>query len=120
MSAFGYVSTGFEEENNQLTYVPQTNNYRAYLEYAAKLYSEGLLDNNTFNMDDRALAAKGELVGCFDGAAAYLVVGEKSDEKYDAVPAITSNINNEQMWLGFNTVTPSAISINTPYCSRTC
>lgn len=118
MSAFGYVSTGFEvNDENKIIYVPETNNYKAYLEYTAKLFKEGLLDNNTFNMDERDLSAKGELVGCFDNSAAYLIVGEDNDEKYDAVSALTSSINNKQMWLGFNTVSPSAIIVpkTSPY-----
>lgn len=117
MSAFGYVSTGLEVENNQVIFVPKTSNYRAYLEYATRLYQEGLLDNNTFTMDERDLAAKGNLVGCFDGSAAYLIVGEKNDADYTAISPLTSSINQEKMWLGFNTVSPSAIMIpsSTPY-----
>ena len=117
MSAFGYVSTGTEIVNGKTVFVPTTDNYRAYLEYANRLYEEKLLDNNTFTMDERALAAKGSLVGCFDGAAAYLTVGESNDANYTAVSPLTSSINSTKMWLGFNTVTPAAIIIpkTSPY-----
>lgn len=117
MSAFGYVSTGMEITDGEAVFVPTTDNYRAYLEYAHKLYEEKLLDNNTFTMDETALAAKGNLVGCFDGSAAYLIVGEANDTDYAAVSPLTSDINSEKMWLGFNTTTPSAIIIPTssPY-----
>ena len=117
MSAFGYVSTGMEIVDEKAVFVPTTDNYRAYLEYANRLYKEKLLDNNTFTMDERALAAKGSLVGCFDGAAAYLIAGEANDADYAAVSPLTSSINSEKMWLGFNSVSPSAIIIpkTSPY-----
>ena len=117
MSAFGYVSTGMEMVDGQAVFVPTTNNYRAYLEFANKLFEEKLLDNNTFTMDERALAAKGSLVGCFDGSAAYLIAGEANDANYSAIAPLTSSINSEKMWLGFNTVSPSAIIIpkTSPY-----
>lgn len=117
MSAFGYVSTGMEFVNDEAVFVPTTNNYRAYLEYTNRLFKEKLLDNNTFTMDERALAAKGSLVGCFDGAAAYLIAGETNDSDYSAISPITSNINSNKMWLGFNSVSPSAIIIpkTSPY-----
>lgn len=110
MSAFGYVSTGIEVgANNKVVYVPTTDNYRAYLEYARKLYAEGLLDNSTFMMKDQDLAAKGNqgIVGCFDGAAAYLVTGEKQDANYTAVPPLTSSINSKKMWLSFDVIWPT-------------
>lgn len=117
MSAFGYVSTGLEIKDGKTIFVPKTDNYKAYLDYTARLYSEGLLDNNTFTMKDIDLAAKGNVVGCFDGAAAYLIAGEAADKDYVGVAPITSNINSEKMWLGFNTISPSAIMIpkTTPY-----
>jgi putative aldouronate transport system substrate-binding protein len=117
MSAFGFVSTGIEVKDDIVHYVPSTSNYRAYLHYAHQLYEEGLLDNSTFTMSTSQLAAKGNLVGSFDGAAAYLVVGESYDEDYVAIPALTSDINDEQMWLGFNTTTPTGLMIpsTTPY-----
>lgn len=117
MSAFGFVSTSLEVKEGQIVFVPSEDAYRSYLNYAAMLYKEGLLDNNTFTMDERDLAAKGNLVGCFDGSAAYLIVGEKNDADYTAISPLTSAINQEKMWLGFNTVTPSALIIpsTTPY-----
>lgn len=119
MSAFGFVSTGLEvNDSGTVVYVPETDNYRAYLEYAAGLYRKGLLDNSTFTMDEAALSAKGDLVGSFDGAAAYLVAGMKNDADYIALPPLTSTLNSEKMWLGFNsTVSPSAILIpsSSPY-----
>ncbi len=119
MSAFGFVSTGLEVNGaGKVVYVPETDNYRAYLEYAAKLYKDGLLDNSTFLIDDAGLSAKGDLLGSFDGAAAYLVAGMANDADYVALPPLTSSMNQKKMWLGFNsTVSPSAILVpkSSPY-----
>ena len=117
MSAFGYVSTGIEVKNDHVVYVPTTDNYRAYLTYAHKLYSEGLLDNSTFTMSNADLAAKGNLVGSFDSAAAYLVAGTEHDQDYVAISPLTSDMNQTKMWLGFNASTPTGLMIptTTPY-----
>lgn len=118
MSAFGHVSTGLElDDQGAVMYVPQTDAYRAYLTYARSLYDNRLLDNNTFIMKERDLAAKGNVVGSFDAAAAYLVAGMEHDADYVAIPPLTSSINHEQMWLGFHTTTPSAMMIpkTSPY-----
>lgn len=113
MSAFGFVSTGLEEKDGEIIYVPQTDNYREYLKYANKLYSEGLLDNSTFLMSSTDLAGKGNqgVVGSFDGAAPYLVVGTAQDSDYVALAPITSDINSEKMWLGFDSIWPSGFII---------
>lgn len=117
MSAFGYVSTGIEVNNDEVVFVPSTDNYKAYLEFTRRLFAEGLLDNSVYTMDDRALAAKGSLVGSFDHAAAYLVVGTQRDADYVAIPPLTSEINATPMWLGFNTTSASGLVIpmDTPY-----
>jgi putative aldouronate transport system substrate-binding protein len=117
MSAFGFVSTGIEVKEGNVVFVPSTDNYRAYLEYTHMLYDGGLLDNSTFTMSNSDLAAKGSVIGSFDSAAAYLVTGVQYDEDYVAISPLTSDINSEKMWLGFNTSTPSGIMIptTTPY-----
>ncbi len=122
MSAFGYVSTGIEVgEDGKVVFVPTTENYWNYLQFANKLYREKLLDNDVFSMsEDKELAQKGSqnIVGCFDGGAAYLIVGNKLDGDYTGVPALTSTINDKQMWLGFgNDVSPDTIVIcsTSPY-----
>lgn len=117
MSAFGMVSTGMELVDEEVVFVPTTDNYRSYLEYAHRLYENELLDNNTFIMSESDLAAKGSVVGSFDNAAAYLVAGVENDADYVALPALTSSINSEQMWLGFETNLPTGFVIptSTPY-----
>ena len=122
MSAFGYVSTGIEVgDDGKVVFVPTTENYWEYLQFANRLYQEELLDNDVFSMsEDRELAQKGSqnIVGCFDGGAAYLIVGNTLDPDYTGVPALTSDINDTQMWLSFdNAISPETIVIrnSSPY-----
>ena len=83
MSAFGYVSTGIEVgDDGKVVFVPATENYWNYIQFANKLYTEGLLDKDVFSMNaDKELAQKGSqnILGCFDGGAAYLIVGNNLD-----------------------------------------
>ena len=122
MSAFGYVSTGIEVgDDGKVVFVPTTENYWEYLQFANRLYNEGLLDKDVFSMSaDKDLAQKGSqnIIGCFDGGAAYLIVGNDLDPDYTGVPALTSSINDKQMWLGFgNEISPDTIVIKStsPY-----
>lgn len=122
MSAFGYVSTGIEVDydTNTIVYVPSTDNYYQYLKYANELFNEGLLDNNVFTMsEDRDLAAKGSqgIVGSFDHAAAYLIVGNALDDQYTAIPPLTSAYSNKKMWLGFDDIVTQqfVVTADTPY-----
>lgn len=117
MSAFGHPTTGVEEQDGTIIYVPELEAYRQYLDYAHSLFSAGLLDNNTFTMDERALAAKGANVGSFDGAAAYLIVGKDKDADYTAIPPLLADSSVTKTWLGFNNVTPTALIVNSacPY-----
>lgn len=122
MSAFGYVSTGIEVgDDGKVVFVPATENYWNYIQFANKLYTEGLLDKDVFSMNaDKDLAQKGSqnILGCFDGGAAYLIVGNNLDPDYTGVPALTSAVNDKQMWLGFgNEISPDTIVIKStsPY-----
>ncbi len=121
MSAFGYVSTGIEvNSTGNVVYVPTTDNYYEYLKYANMLYNEGLLDADVFTMtEDKDLARKGsqDLVGCFDGGAAYLIVGNTLDSNYTALPPLTSSFSSEKKWLGFENILADRFMIvkDSPY-----
>lgn len=122
MSAFGYVSTGIEAgADGKVVFVPTTENYWEYIQFANKLYNEGLLDPDVFSMNaDKDLAQKGSqgIVGCFDGGAAYLIVGNTYDAQYTGLNPLTSSINSQKMWLSFdNEVSPDTIVIRStsPY-----
>lgn len=95
--AFGYTDMEHDVIDGQYIYVPAQENYRAYLEYMHKLYSEGLIDNEYFTLDDTKLKSKlsAELVGMPQQSMTALV---EDYEKYIAVPALTSPVAEKAVW----------------------
>lgn len=72
-------------ENNSLTYVPTSNEFKEYISYVHKLYSEGLMDKNSFTNtieQQKALGASGDVLGAFFDAGAFLTVGRERDEDF--------------------------------------
>lgn len=122
MSAFGYTTTGIEVDVNtdEIVYVPETNNYREYLKYCNRLYTEGLLDKSIYSNKDADLAYKGqnETLGSFSSSGAFLVVGNELDNDYTALEPITSSVNSVKLCYQFGyQSTPTALIINaeSPY-----
>lgn len=98
MGAFGIKgsSNGIEEHNGVVRYYPMTENYKAYLEYANKLYKEGLLDKETFSLSVEQFTAKGQSnqIGAFQTWTAYFVTGqtEKDSMNNPMLAPLTSEI----------------------------
>ncbi len=63
MTMFGYIygENGMfaDDANEEITYVPTTNEYKEFLRYFKKLYAEGLLDPETFTQTTNDVKAKG-------------------------------------------------------------
>lgn len=95
--AFGFTDTEHDVIDGKYVYVPAQDNYRAYLTYMNKLYTEKLLDNDYFTQDDTQLKAKlsAGLVGMPAQAMTALV---PNYENYIAVPALTSPENTSAVW----------------------
>lgn len=120
MSAFGFVTTGMAlDKDGDPIFVQNTENYREYLKYVNRLYSEGLLDNSIFsNSSESAFFAKADTLGCFDSSSAYTVVGAERDSEYTALAPLTSPVNSERVWLDYGNkydATTLMIPISTPY-----
>jgi len=101
MGAFGYLgSNDINVIDDEVIFVPETDNYKEFLKYMNKLYSEGLLDQETFTQDAQQLNAKGQnmRLGMFMDAGAFLKVPEEESGDYVALPPLTSSINDELMW----------------------
>lgn len=58
LGAFGFVNGRHDIINNQYVYVPAQENFRHYIEFMAKIYAEGLLDNDIFTMTTDDYLAK--------------------------------------------------------------
>ena len=112
LSANGIAGTNagnkdmYLDEDGNVCYLYTSEAYKAYLEFANKLYSEGLLDNECFSQTGAQLTAKGNqsLVGCFVSLASYLVDKTENFPIYESIPPMTSEMNDEQIewrnWLG--------------------
>lgn len=69
--------------------------YKEFLAYMQKLYSEGLLDPNTFIQDGsqiQAIGASGDTIGFFFDLASYLVVGRERDADFTRVPVFADSV----------------------------
>lgn len=93
LASYGYVSQGTEinTDGSGFVYVASTEAYKKYLETASLMYSEGLLDDQTFaNVENRQqnLGFENQL-GSFSAAAANIVVGDL-DPDYTTFGPLTS------------------------------
>ena len=113
LSAYGIAGTNagnsdmYIDGDGNVQYIYSSDEYKAYLEFANKLYSEGLLDNECFSQTSAQLTAKGNqsLVGCFMSLASYLVDKTENFPIYESIPPMISETNSEQIewrnWLGY-------------------
>ena len=95
--AFGFTDMTDDLIDGKYVFVPAQDNYRAYVEYMHRLYSEGLLDNAYFTQDTTKMEAKlaAESVGVVATSLTALV---KNYRDYEAVPALTSPENDQPVW----------------------
>lgn len=71
--------------NNELVYVPTSDKFKEFAAYITKLYSEGLLDKNSFTQkleQQNAIGASGDVLGSFFNAGAFLTVGRDRDDDF--------------------------------------
>lgn len=123
LAAYGYVYPSVEITNDasEIVYVPGTDAYKKYLETMNILYTEGLLDQETFSMKtDSQMAIKGleGRLGSFVSAAAYITVGMDKESQYVTFGPITSEYyNGDPLQWGFSNFIPSGavIPTGTPY-----
>ena len=112
LAAYGVVTSNggngdmYLDGEGNVQYVFTSDAYKAYLEFAHKLYAEGLLDNECFSQAGNQLVAKGNqsLIGNFFCLASYLVDTTENYPKYDSIAPLTSEMNDTPMapeqWLG--------------------
>lgn len=82
MAAFGLKEQGIDEVNGKVRYTPITENYKAYLEYMHKLYSEKLLDPDTFTQSDDQKKSKGkdDRLGLFQDYYSFFTTGRTQEQ----------------------------------------
>lgn len=72
-------------KDNELIYVPTSAEFKEFVAFVTKLYSEGLLDKNSFTQkkdQQIALGSSGDVLGSFFDAGAFLTVGRERDDDF--------------------------------------
>ncbi|OJG10545.1 ABC transporter, solute-binding protein [Enterococcus aquimarinus] len=82
MGAFGMKVKGIQEDDGVVSYTPISENYKAFLEYMNKLYSEGLLDKEVYSQSDDQKKAKGQKnqLGIFPDYYSFFTTGRSEQE----------------------------------------
>lgn len=78
----------YNKEEQTINYIPTSENYKNYLAYVARLYKEGLINENYFSAtwdELNALGATTDTIGMFVSWGAYLTVGTERDEEWPMV-----------------------------------
>ncbi|MBB6730881.1 extracellular solute-binding protein [Cohnella zeiphila] len=127
LAAFGLLNGQYGAEvgveNDTAFFAPTDPRYKAYLEFMNRLYSEGLLDAETFSQTSQQWVAKGNegRYGSLATAGAFLVVGNERNFDYDVLPPLTSSLNDKKLQLKTPTIIRGtfAISSSDPYPEAT-
>ncbi|MGX7418237.1 extracellular solute-binding protein [Carnobacterium gallinarum] len=82
MAAFGMKTRGIEEHDGKVSYSPISENYKAYLEFMNKLYSEKLLDQEVYGQADEQKKSKGQNneIGLFPDWSSFFTTGKTEEE----------------------------------------
>lgn len=96
----GYGKTLFDIEDDRVRFVPREEGFRSYLTFMNRLYSEGLLDPDSYTQDFDQIAAKGEAnrLGAFTAAGPFLAVGTERNEDFIQLTPLTSPESPEPVW----------------------
>lgn len=99
LSALGYVDTRHDIKDGKYVYVPMQEEYKEYLIYMNKLYTEGLLDPDYFTQTAEQLNAKtaSGLIGMGASQPHMTIADENLWRQYTIAPAITSDCNSIAM-----------------------
>ena len=115
LPAFGMKSLGIEEVNGKVRYAAASANYKEYLTYMNKLYSEGLLDPEVFSQSEEKYQGNTQTdkVGLFGAYASYMATGKMPEESLSdpMFSPVTSSIQNTPLAPGHPRVTTGTFAI---------
>ncbi|MGX7131655.1 extracellular solute-binding protein [Enterococcus massiliensis] len=82
LPAFGMKIWGIEEVDGVVRFAPSTENYKEYLTFMNRLYSDGLLDKEVFSQSAEQFQGNTETnkVGLFGAYASYMATGKMPEE----------------------------------------
>ncbi|MDY3920465.1 MAG: hypothetical protein SOZ59_15970 [Candidatus Limivivens sp.] len=78
-------NTWLAVKDGELVYAPTTDEYKEYLQFFNKLYTEGILDEDSFTQSYDQIVSKGssaDVLGCFSALASFQFAGRDRDEEY--------------------------------------
>lgn len=115
LPAFGMKSLGIEEVNGKVRYAAASANYKEYLTYMNKLYSEGLLDPEVFSQSEEKYQGNTQTdkVGLFGAYASYMATGKMPEDSLSdpMFSPVTSSIQNTPLAPGHPRVTTGTFAI---------
>ncbi|MCQ6563051.1 extracellular solute-binding protein [Paenibacillus mendelii] len=102
LPAFGLLGREVEVKDGKARFNPVQSQYKEYLTYLNKLFSEKLLDNEMFVQTSQQMNAKGNAnqLGAFSGSAPDLVLKVDKPEdnlKHPMLGPLTSPVNSEKL-----------------------
>lgn len=82
LGAFGLRTRGIQVDDDQVFYTPISENYKGYLTYMNKLFSEGLIDPEVYGQSDEQKNAKGQnnQLGLFSNFFSFFTTGRSEIE----------------------------------------
>lgn len=102
LSALGFLEKGIslDDSGTKVRYTQTDENFKEYLIYMNKLYSEGLLDNEYYTQNITTFRGKAqqERVGFYFDAAHFVAVGLDNYLNYESFAPLTSPQNSTRMW----------------------
>lgn len=115
MGAFGMKIKGIQEDDGVVSYTPVSENYKAFLEYMNKLYSEGLIDKEVYSQSDDQRKAKGQnnQLGIFPDWFSYFTTGRGEEGALNdpMFQPLTSEVSPEAIVAGSPRLTRGAFSV---------
>ena len=90
-----YGPVRYVDDNGIVKYTPQEEGYKEYLTFLNKLFSEELLDPETFSQTDEQKKAKGSdgRVGLFSDYFPYFTIGDEPSDKHPLMTPVSSEMS---------------------------
>ncbi len=115
ITAFGFVNNRWDVIDGKAIYIPLQDEYKEFITYMKKLYSEELLDQDIFVHTTEERNAKLAEYRCGVIHDSLAQIPEEKQEEYTVLPPLTSHLNSQKMtWLipGYVTGTYAITSKN--------
>ena len=101
LTAFGFTDKRVQVIDGKAWLVPTHPNYKEFLKYMNKLYTEKLIDPEYFSQseDQRVAKISQERVACFTDWAQWLYMKEEGTwQQWQSIDPLTSSFNATKMW----------------------